>query len=877
MALNDLGHVVDATYLDYPSALACYGDYVYVGCASSGYFTIVNVSTPASPFVQSYLSTASYNVSLTYQICCKDDSYVYYSSRGDDCCTIINVTNKSSPSETTTIPCAQCLGVAKEGNYLYISSYGGYYIDIYDVSTPGSPSYKSRISSVTKAGNLSIDGNYLYFCRADRVGVANVTNKTSPSITNTLIDADWSNPLLMRIAKSDNYLYVIGSSNLTVVDVSNPSSISKRGTLSIGLNDIVESQGIIYACSANGLYRLNTSDPDNPSVYASVTGAGNWADSLNSISSQTGGYIYSGSALNNYVTVFQDNEAVPPDPPTSISVTEGEDKNTITFTVDPSASDTHIYWSNSSPVTTGDNKISSVSSPYEHTSLDPDLTYYYIMTSENAFGEGTESIEYNGQPYPAAPLNVIATAGFEKNTITWDSVNGADSYNIYWLTTSPVTKLTGTKITGVTSPYEHTSLTKGQPYYYVVVAENETGEGADSSEVTGTPFGTPDPPSGISATLGEGENVITFTVDPSATDTYIYWRTSPGVTKLNGTKISSVSSPYTHSSLDPSSTYYYIMTSENAYGEGDPSVEYSASPYPEPPTGVGVTEGVEKNAISWTASVGADSYNIYWKTSAGVTKLNGTKITGVTSPYLHSDREPGTELFYIATAVDENGESSESAEASGTPWPAVSSEGLPQLPPDQYNILEPFDDNTNTNLRKLTHSMVGTPPVSGYNKDVLDLYDLYEDIEYNSCLTDNSFDIEILSSVSIKVTTGRCVIGGVCIDIKRSKTLYINDEESYFSWVNAISGAGTVYILIYYNTSINSSAYVGLMKKTDYTSLTTSLKKKYCFIGAIKVDSSVEIISPLYYWDPDDTSQGRPHPKGFADGGWLDIPEEFII
>ena len=66
------------------------------------------------------------------------------------------------------------------------------------------------------------------------------------------------------------------------------------------------------------------------------------------------------------------------------------------------------------------------------------------------------------------------------------------------------------------------------------------------------------------------------------------------------------------------------------------------------------------------------------------------------------------------------------------------------------------------------------------------------------------------------------------------------------------------------------------MKKTDYTTLTTEEKKYYCFLGAIKVDSSVEIVTPLYYWDPDNVSQGRPHPKDFADGGWLDLPGEFI-
>lgn len=879
MALSNVGHVTSATYLSYPHALGCDGNYVYAGNATGGYFTIIDVTDPANPSIDGYLSSASYNVDNSYQLC-YDNDYVYYSSRGDACCTIINVTDRSNPSEVTTIAASQCLGVAKEGDYVYISSYGGYYIDIYDVSTPGSPSYKSRITGVTKAGNLAIDGNYLYFCRDDRVGVADVSNKSSPSIKDTVSDADWTNPLEMKIAKYGNYIYVTGSSYFRVVDVTVPTNIVKKGSLSIsGISAVYQYLGNIYVTNTAGLYKMDVSDPDNPSIGTSITGAGNYAANLISVAA-INGYVYAGST-SDYISVFTDSEVVPPDPPTAISVTEGEDKNTISFTADPSATDTHIYWSNSSPVTVSDTKISSVTSPHEHTSLDPDLTYYYILTSENVYGEGTTSSEYDGQPYPAAPSNVAAVAGFEKNTISWDSVNGADSYNIYWLTTSPVTKLTGTKITGATSPYDHTSLTKNQPYYYVVVAENETGEGADSSEVTATPFGTPDAPTSISVTKGGGENVITYTVDPEATQTHIYWGNSPGVTILTGTKISDVSSPYTHASLDPSLTYYYILTSENVYGEGDPTSEYSDSPYPAIPTGVGVTAGIEKNVIEWTSVLGADSYNIYWRYTAGVTKVNGTKITGVTSPYTHSGLAPYVTVYYIVTAEDEDGESDISSEVSGQPAPPIGP-SIPQPPVDQYSILDVFSDNDFENVSKLTFHMIGTPPVTGYNKDILDLYDLYEDIDFNSCLTDDSFDIEEVSSTSVKVTTGRCVIGGVGIDIKRDTTLIINDEESYFDWVNAIAGAGTVYILAYYDSEYDaeleeSLAYIGLMKKTDYTTLTTTEKKSYCFIGAIKINSSVEIITPLYYWDPDDTSQGRPHPKGFADGGWLDIPDEFIV
>jgi len=72
-------------------------------------------------------------------------------------------------------------------------------------------------------------------------------------------------------------------------------------------------------------------------------------------------------------------------------------------------------------------------------------------------------------------------------SISWSSVSGATSYNIYWSTTSGVTKTTGTKITGGTSPYTHTGLTNGTTYYYVVTAVNSYGESSESSQVTGTP------------------------------------------------------------------------------------------------------------------------------------------------------------------------------------------------------------------------------------------------------------------------------------------------------------------------------------------------------------------------------------------------------
>ena len=85
-----------------------------------------------------------------------------------------------------------------------------------------------------------------------------------------------------------------------------------------------------------------------------------------------------------------------------------------------------------------------------------------------------------------APIGVAATAGDELNKLVWSNVAGATAYNIYHSGTSPVT--TGdTKISDVTSPYYHTSLTNATQVFYAVTAEDAAGESALSSEVNATP------------------------------------------------------------------------------------------------------------------------------------------------------------------------------------------------------------------------------------------------------------------------------------------------------------------------------------------------------------------------------------------------------
>jgi len=124
-----------------------------------------------------------------------------------------------------------------------------------------------------------------------------------------------------------------------------------------------------------------------------------------------------------------------------------------------------------------------------------------LDVSYNILYRGHTSTDLNGMPVTldiliasTIPTDVQANPGNEQVTISWSEVSEATSYNIYWATTAGVTKTNGTKITNVTSPYIHTGLTNGTTYYYVVTTVYDTGESAESAEVSATPFNLPPPP-----------------------------------------------------------------------------------------------------------------------------------------------------------------------------------------------------------------------------------------------------------------------------------------------------------------------------------------------------------------------------------------------
>ncbi len=208
------------------------------------------------------------------------------------------------------------------------------------------------------------------------------------------------------------------------------------------------------------------------------------------------------------------------------------------------------------------------------------------------------------------------------------------------------------------------------------------GGGGGSSSGDGT--GLPSAPTGVSATAGNGSVALNWAAVSGAASYNIYWSAAEGVTVSTGTRISGAASPYTHTGLANGTTYYYIVTAVSADGESTPSAQVSAKPSaaapPEAPAGVSATAGNRRATIGWTAVAGATSYNIYWSTTTGVTAASGTKITAATNPYTHTGLTNGTTYYYVVTALNDNGESAASAQASCKPMGPAAPSGVTVTP-----------------------------------------------------------------------------------------------------------------------------------------------------------------------------------------------------
>jgi formylglycine-generating enzyme required for sulfatase activity len=349
---------------------------------------------------------------------------------------------------------------------------------------------------------------------------------------------------------------------------------------------------------------------------------------------------------------------------------------TITWTAAPGAASYRVYWAATSGGTKTQMGGAITGTTYTHTGAEKNTTCYYFVKAVNAAGESAYSTWVAAAPLlavPDAPTGVTAQAVSTTSIrVTWTAATGAASYRVYWAATSGGAK---TQIGGVISgtSYEHTGAAKNTTYYYFVKAVNAAGESDYSTLTAGASaaplLAAPGAPAGVTAQAVSTTSIsVTWTAVSDAASYKVYWAATSGGAKTQiGGVISGTS--YEHTGAAKNTTYYYFVKAVNAAGESDYSTWIAGVPLlavPAAPTGVTAqTASTTSIRVTWTAVPGAASYKLYWAASPGGTKTQaGGAITDTT--YTHTGLTVNTVYYYCIVAVNSEGESGYSAEASAS-------------------------------------------------------------------------------------------------------------------------------------------------------------------------------------------------------------------
>jgi titin len=365
-----------------------------------------------------------------------------------------------------------------------------------------------------------------------------------------------------------------------------------------------------------------------------------------------------------------------PGAPTGATAAAGDSQATVAFTppILDGGSPIISYTVTSKP---GGVTQSGTASPITVTGLTDGTSYTFTVTATNAAGTGPASAASNSvtptstSAAPGPPTGVSATvagSGSANVSFTPPLSNGGSSINSYTATSNPG----GITQTGA-SPITVTGLTNGIAYTFTVTATNNAGlTGAPSSPSNSvTPTAVPDAPTGVSATAGNGQASVSFSMWGSNGGSLITAYTA--TSSPEGISQSWGSSPITVTGLTNGTAYTFTVTATNETGTGpasSPSNSVTPMTAPGAPTGVGAVAAEGSAIVSFTPPAFSGGSPV---TSYTVTSSAGDTQSGTASPINVGGLTNGTAYTFTVAATNAAGTGPASAPSNSvTPGSAPS-------------------------------------------------------------------------------------------------------------------------------------------------------------------------------------------------------------
>lgn len=291
-------------------------------------------------------------------------------------------------------------------------------------------------------------------------------------------------------------------------------------------------------------------------------------------------------------------------------------------------------------------------------------------------GGGSSQIDTSA----SVPTGVVASSTSESEvSVSWSPQRFAQSYVVYYSTTSPVTKSSAksSPVLSIYSGIKFSGVASATTYYFAVSASNSfdgSNDTALSSEVSAST-----PPSTPSITVDPQNTQAQVSWNAVTGSTYkIYHSTSNTFTKSNGlaTVVTSASSPVTVTSLANGQPHYFAATATVAGVEGAlsaiqavvPGPALSASLAPDAPQLFAANcFFATKPTFTWAKQAASTGYRIYHSATNPVTKADAfydvTTNTNTYTLFPFGTALSGTNYFAV-TAFNGTVESALSAQIS---------------------------------------------------------------------------------------------------------------------------------------------------------------------------------------------------------------------
>ena len=304
----------------------------------------------------------------------------------------------------------------------------------------------------------------------------------------------------------------------------------------------------------------------------------------------------------------------------------------------------------------------SLGSSYTLKNLTEYTTYTFTAYSTPDCAEASKlkSLTFRTASRLGKVTGLTVTAGSDSTIdLSWTAVGGVSQYKLQYKSGAQDWSSTRQAIVNASShTIPKSSVDANTAYTFRVAATDSQGDGPWSDEVVATPVEVTLAASGI------GADSATLTV-ANFTGTWYYKQTAPTA----GTCSSGIATASTTASgLSPGQTHTF-----NAYTDNQCTGDVLATT-PQFLTRSGKVAGVSATAaaaaldVSWTATTGASSYKVQWKSSSDSDwDATSRQTTSTTASATVSSLTNGTTYTVRVAAVNDTGDGAWSDTATGTP------------------------------------------------------------------------------------------------------------------------------------------------------------------------------------------------------------------